>query len=1190
MSENDESGICATSLSKTSPSQNNFIQSNHTFTNNKLQNINANINNQDIENQQSSDFQSNHHSKTNSIDSELALKLNSSSKFQLDSQSPFQFQGSHLSVDNHHHEFSLASENDFTSEASSTFITNPEIVNNSITNQSQPDSNYTFNTNTDSRHSMDASLSSLQRDLANLSPHFQNGNNKLQRKQMNQSNSHKFLINESRSKHISNNDRSNSLNKDLDISIERSPSKVNRLDLSSKSSVASTDIQNVSLPKKVNSFSSDVTGLPIKSVHNLDLSLNMNINSTAGKPSLKDSSLSINFSNAYIDGNSRPPRSNRVSPNSDNLPFTAKKYLENDNLSQEESPQKGLIQESDKMNLFKEYDQPSTNFSTYEESFHSSTIDSLDSTRYNETRAQLDRDIDIDDSSKEKAKIERLKVQTSTPWRRLRAPSNFALNEHNLSSSSDNNNYQQKFIHKDDIVPSSFQQAGGDNASNAIKIDNLNRQITGYKIQIKFFKQFLQNLIDKSRQYEKTDDFLNRERPDGLQEVLDINELTHLQDKFQILSPIKETSSHIQLLNEKNEEFAKLKSDFNNLSSDYDEIFKLNEDLYSNLEDFENQLKDKEFQIELLGKSYENCIGIAHDIIQLLINDYDVDETSKNSLIKCLEDDFAPNSPTKALDMKLHVIRLEINKKLGKSENSRHSNFKPITTDFSYNDMSEIKSHIEVIKDLMHMLDTLRAEFKINKSEVIRIENELKKEIEESNAMKRNYQAMHINFNQLCSLLENEKATNIANPELKKLRNENERLSQFNQTVDAKFKAYEQIIDMLQKEVNDFKETSRRESVLDISKNNKSNDLSLLQSSLGNNIADNFNNNNDNEMQEEVYLLHKEFNSLQNEYNELSENHRKLQNDSSQTISSLTNQLHGKQNENMAFRGDAKVTEKLKQDLDLAIEKQRILKAEKIRLSYKVESLNSDKISLQSTIHSLTDKVTALTIADSQNSINNTDNTNITNDDSILKKLSVLEYHYDGLILFDVFVFQRLLKSFNKIADDSSLLEPKKKIETLANTLNKSHDDNVVTSSPTSSTDINVIIEYHKSVFNYFARAVDIIVNDHVRLLLKESDNNAKHSAYINKLHGRIDHLNKVVDSLSKQSDPYDSNDDISESTTINNTLTSPRSKLRIDELTNRWKAEREARVYENKEAQRRLKELEEENSRLRQDIDSLTM
>ncbi|EGV64968.1 hypothetical protein CANTEDRAFT_113713 [Yamadazyma tenuis ATCC 10573] len=129
-------------------------------------------------------------------------------------------------------------------------------------------------------------------------------------------------------------------------------------------------------------------------------------------------------------------------------------------------------------------------------------------------------------------------------------------------------------------------------------------------------------------------------------------------------------------------------------------------------------------------------------------------------------------------------------------------------------------------------------------------------------------------------------------------------------------------------------------------------------------------------------------------------------------------------------------------------------------------------------------------------------------------------------------------------------------------------------------TDMTNIREFHKAVFDYFTRAVDVIVNDHVKLLLKENEDTAKSGEYVNKLHKRIDELNRLNDELSRSMESSNASNEYSESS-----ISSPRAELRIDELNRRWKAEREARVYENHEAERRLKELEQENTRLREQL-----
>lgn len=763
------------------------------------------------------------------------------------------------------------------------------------------------------------------------------------------------------------------------------------------------------------------------------------------------------------------------------------------------------------------------------------TVDSLDSTRFNETQAQLDRDIDIDDSSKETAKLERLRARTNdSPWKRLRAPSNLGLTDQLTPD-------QSKFpLNKTAILMTpSFNKPGefSSNASNASTINELHKQITGYKIQIKFFKQFLQSLIDKTRQQDK--------------EELDLTELTHFQDNFNGFSPT-DNQNTLQSNQRNEEQINKLQNDYDNLSRHYDEIYKLNEDLYSNLEEFQYKLQDKDFQLLTLNKNFDTCIGIAHDIIQLLINDPVTDEVSRIALIRSLDD----HSGIADLDMKLHVIRLELNKKF---DNNEHLKLTISSADQKSIASPKANNNEQIIQDLMHLLSSLQEEFDAKNYEVSQLQEDIKKETAESNILRKNQRAIQEKFDHLCQLLDKDKSSrmNAYGDEVDKLREENIHLTKINKTMDAKFDEYERIIDQLEKEVNEFKEYStRRESIENTS------------------VKTDFH--------EDVYLLHKEFNALQNEFNSLTADHRKLQDDSSKTISALTNQLSAKQNESQNLRANVMVNDKLKEELDLSVEKQRILKAEKIRLAYKIESLTEEKSKLQNTVQSLTDKVTTLTVAD-------TDNEKTSNEanDRFIKMVNILEYQFDALILFDVYEFQKLLKSFNKIADDSSLKEPKKKIENLSRKINKSSQSKQNGENTFwSSSEIGLIRDYHKSIFEYFARAVDIIVNDHVKLLLRENDAKSKSDTYIQKLHERIDQLNVINDNLSKQIDNYDSKDDTSEYGTLNNTMTSPRSKMRIEELSNRWKAEREARVYESKEAKRRLKELEDENARLREQVD----
>ena len=115
------------------------------------------------------------------------------------------------------------------------------------------------------------------------------------------------------------------------------------------------------------------------------------------------------------------------------------------------------------------------------------------------------------------------------------------------------------------------------------------------------------------------------------------------------------------------------------------------------------------------------------------------------------------------------------------------------------------------------------------------------------------------------------------------------------------------------------------------------------------------------------------------------------------------------------------------------------------------------------------------------------------------------------------------------------------------------------------------LLTYHKSVPEYFSRAVGIIVHDHVKILLEEGETERQKSEYINKLQNRIDELTRLNDSISEDDTPIGA--------------VTPKTNLRPEELTNRWKAEREARVYDNKALKKRLAELESENATLRKEL-----
>lgn len=736
---------------------------------------------------------------------------------------------------------------------------------------------------------------------------------------------------------------------------------------------------------------------------------------------------------------------------------------------------------------------------------------SMDTTRDNETQNQFDQDIELDnsDSTSKHSFAHKLKASptSNTPWRKFRSSaSSLPLNIPPTP--------QLRFGTPDLNIKSSGHDT---NTSSNNTIDELNKQLTGYKIQIRLFKQFLQKIIENN---DINDDIFNS------------NEMSQLQNNFNNLSPIGKGRSPAYL---KNSEFIRLEKDYNELSQNYDEIYKLNEDLYVNLEEFQTKLVEKDNQIKRYNQILLDSSSITHDILLILINDtYNTDVASKKALTKCVED-----SDNKPLDLNLSIIKMELNKRLDYKRNS-FSSSSGSTKVFEYekDKASDTNNYIQTIHQLMATLEQLKNEYENLKQITANLQQELQHEIDETNKLKVNYSLIQQHLNEVTKTLNMNNFS--TQEEIITLTEENQRLSTVNQTINNKFEEYQQIIDQLQQEVNEFKDSNH--------------------------------NNTLTELNEELLQSHRDFNELQEEYNDLHTRYIKVKEDSSNTVSSLTNQLHElKQDKSTIKKSDTLAFEKLQQELNLAVEKQRVLKAEKVRLSYKADSLTKDKISLQATIQNLTDKITDLTVSADNSKPSELDH-------SLIKRTNILEYQIGELLRFDTLRFQQLMTSFNKVNDDFSLKLPTRKIDYMLKKLipnNSSTDSDI---SGVDFTDMNNIKDYHKSVFDYIIRATKTVVDKYITLYLLRG----QESDYVNQLHERIYQLSKMNDEITNL---IDSTEVLNPGN--NSSMESPRSKLRIDELTNRWKAEREARVYENNEAKRRLAELELENSRLIEQLQS---
>lgn len=707
--------------------------------------------------------------------------------------------------------------------------------------------------------------------------------------------------------------------------------------------------------------------------------------------------------------------------------------------------------------------------------YNNSTFE-IDSTR-NDTLVQLDQDFDMTSHFlKEIQTSNTVKKGPSSPWSKIRSrtsinPTLTVPKDNHLFGSLNRKSYN---------IPRTVSDV-----TTTQKVDELNKEITSYKIQLKFFKQFIQNLIDKSR-----------ETNQDIASLLDIQNLA-------AINPDMST--------DRNRIFT-LETDFQNLEKNYEEVYKLNEDLYENLENFELQLYNKDEQLRNVNERMDSSMNIVDNILFSLISDPNTDESSRIALTKCIED------VTKPIDLKLHIIGLELNKILESKGNSN------LQFEGYLAEQEEIANQVHVIENLMNSIEQLKSELGAQKQQRLAIEQDLQREVEESKLIKTNFQMISQKFNVLCKSLSGEKEI-ISNPS-----SASTEQSKNNHELDRVLDEYEENITRIRIDTG-YSTTSLGKYL------NNSRDIS---SDFSGEILDS----------DKASEYKRVINQLNDELQSFVEKFQRLQEESTKAISSLTKQLRNKQQDLDEYTSKERQWNEISAELKVSNEKQRVLKTEKTRLMTSIENLNKEKQILQERVQELTDKLVSGNAEDK----------------SMSRKMNIVEFQLKELITYDVSIFQKLWKSFDKIAEDNSFKEPTKRLNALKKYLKGEHDPNLF---EWESDGENNARQQHKYIFEYFARAVEILVNDHVKVLLERSDADVKTQNYVASLFKRIEDLENVNDSLS--SNPNDTTNDI--------------SKIKLEEMTNRFKAEREQRVYENKQALRRLKELELDNISLREMI-----
>ncbi|KAI0463583.1 hypothetical protein LJB42_002585 [Komagataella kurtzmanii] len=168
---------------------------------------------------------------------------------------------------------------------------------------------------------------------------------------------------------------------------------------------------------------------------------------------------------------------------------------------------------------------------------------------------------------------------------------------------------------------------------------------------------------------------------------------------------------------------------------------------------------------------------------------------------------------------------------------------------------------------------------------------------------------------------------------------------------------------------------------------------------------------------------------------------------------------------------------------------------------------------------------------------------------------TVWRSHYLQACKLNIDAFSKFITSFSEILDGESINEAVSRIKRL---------QSLTTTSPNHAK----ISGITSSILRYFNVAIKTIVDQHSQLLLKEA----------NPIDNQVHELQEENSALEQHVQSF-----IDQSSTVDEL-----ARMRIEELTKKWKNEREARSYENEQARRRLKEVESENDKLKTIIASL--
>lgn len=747
-----------------------------------------------------------------------------------------------------------------------------------------------------------------------------------------------------------------------------------------------------------------------------------------------------------------------------------------------------------------------------------------DDDNFNRGKAE---DIDID-NPKSTPKLPKIHPDT-TPWRKLRPQSALPSKEPQTQQLSVNF-MKSLFDDDNDAVrsptrsvslfenTSNSDSIGTTTVTTSYEIENLKKQITNYKLQLRLLTEFIRNIIrntgsgevlknDIMERLERENDILFGER-EKLQKDLKDTIGQHEQDESEKLA-------------EKMKEIVELKND---LIATRD----LNAELNSYIDELKARTEDQERVIDKSNDDSDKWESLINGVLTLLL-DFLRGESAKAAL--------QTRDQSHSIDTKLKVLSLSVNEVLENyerlSENiSKTSGYDAETiSSFIEESQIKIKSSKKIEQDLRKLtneqadtLSSLKTEFsslQVQFKENLLFVASLKKLLAEKRAKIAELNEVVI---RLEAQLEEQSAfqsTNTGNEkEAKLLRN---RLTIIKTNHSKEIESLHSEIDNLNLKIDEMG-SKGRVIALDQNSSHRSSDLEALETEIQ--TLKQRLDSKDDHAESAISNLKNLLRQTKEDYTALLQDYSHLE----RVLKESQSELQGKDKE---YR---KKLEHAAKELNLAVAKQRTLAAEKSKLTFAIEELKREHSLLKLNNSTLTEKVGKLSYQVSQ--------------------LTNYELGFNSLFQLQTSNFQNLLHHFESILEESSVNQAQQK-------LNKLDDANL---------DFDQVHGIMRSLFSYFENATSSLISDHSQLLVNSNMDYKDSQSEISDLKRQIDSLNEelqwyIVNFKGDQND------------------LSPRSKLRVNELEKRRKAERERRKLENQAAEETIRRLEKENKELKEKL-----